>query len=340
MPASGFRFRTWLLVLLLVVAAAGGAVGWAGLRWVDEPLPLARSPVDATVAPGSSTRKVAQTWADAGVQVPGDWLYWWFRLSGDAARIRAGSYSITAGATPRSLLRKMVDGEESFEQVRLIEGWTMRQWRAALAQAPHLSPTTAKMSDDELMAAIGAPGVKAEGRFFPDTYRYGRGVSDVTVLKRAYAQMQQRLEAAWAGRTADLPLKSPDEALILASIVEKETGRPADRGQIAGVFVNRLRLGMPLQTDPTVIYGLGPGFDGNLRKRDLLADTPFNTYTRRGLPPTPIAMPGADALAVAVQPQATKALYFVARGDGSSAFSESLADHNRAVNTYQRGGTP
>jgi UPF0755 protein len=212
----------------------------------------------------------------------------------------------------------------------------VRQLRAALAAAPHLKPLTAAMSEAELMAAIGLPGTPAEGRFFPDTYLYSRGVSDLTVLKRAAATQSRRLAEVWAQRQPDLPLQTPEQALILASIVEKETGRPADRGRIAGVFINRLRLGMPLQTDPTVIYGLGAAFDGNLRKSDLQTDGPFNTYTRRGLPPTPIALPGLAAMRAAVQPEATDALYFVARGDGSSAFSADLAAHNRAVNQFQR----
>ena len=176
-----------------------------------------------------------------------------------------------------------------------------------------------------------------EGRFHPDTYAYSKGSSDVAVLKRAYRAMTQRIEAAWRERRPDSPLRSADDALVLASIVEKETGIASDRGKVAGVFINRLRIGMPLQTDPTVIYGLGAGFDGNLHKRDLLADTPYNTYTRNGLPPTPIAMPGKAALLAAVRPDPTKALYFVARGDGSSEFSSTLAEHNRAVNKYQRG---
>jgi len=206
-----------------------------------------------------------------------------------------------------------------------------------LAKADSLKPTTSAMSDAEIMQAIGAPGVPPEGRFFPDTYAYSKGSADVAVLSRAYRAMQRRLESAWAERTPDTPLRSADEALTLASIVEKETGRAEDRSLVAGVFVNRLRSGMPLQTDPSVIYGLGEAFDGNLRKRDLQADTPYNTYLRAGLPPTPIAMPGKDALMATVRPAATKALYFVARGDGASVFSESLADHNRAVNKFQRG---
>ncbi len=325
---------------MLLVLLAAGALAWLAERWLDQPLPLSKPSLELSVEPGTSAREVANRWVAAGVEVPAEWLYQWFRWSGDARRIRAGSYEIDRQTTPRSLLQKMVQGDETMESVRLIEGWTLRQWRETLAKAPHLKPTTAQMSEAELMAAIGAPGVPPEGRFFPDTYRYGRGVSDITVLRRAHAQMQRKLTAAWEARAGDLPLKTPDEALILASIVEKETGRAAERGQIAGVFINRLRIGMPLQTDPTVIYGLGEAFDGNLRKRDLLSDTPYNTYTRRGLPPTPIAMPGAESLLAALQPQPTKALYFVARGDGSSAFSETLAEHNRAVNTFQRRGAP
>jgi UPF0755 protein len=327
--------RLLLGVLGLLVLAAG-LMAWAAHSWLDAPLALARPAVELSVEPGTNPRDVAQAWVDAGIQTSPSWLYAWFRASGQARRIRAGSYEVENGVTPRSLLAKLVQGDELRERVRVIEGWTLRQLREALAKAPYLKPQTAGLSDADLMAALGAAGVPAEGRFFPDTYVYSRGVSDLTVLRRAHQALQRRLEAVWAERNPDTPLRSPAEALILASIVEKETSQAADRGLVAGVFINRLRLGMPLQTDPTVIYGLGQAFDGNLRKRDLLADTPYNTYTRGGLPPTPIALPGMAALRAAVRPQPTKALYFVARGDGSSAFSENLADHNRAVNKYQR----
>ncbi|TXH63912.1 MAG: endolytic transglycosylase MltG [Burkholderiaceae bacterium] len=325
----------WRLValLLLTTAAAAGGVAW----WLSQPLPLAADSVELSIEQGERPRDIAQGWVRAGVQAPPWALYEWFRWSGDAKRIRAGSYEIGPGTTPRALLEKMVRGDETLATVRLIEGWTFRQFRAELAKAEALKPTTAGMSDAQLMEAIGSPGQAPEGRFYPDTYAYSKGSADLAVLKRAHRAMQRRVEEAWAARAADLPLRSPDEALILASIVEKETGAAAERGRIAAVFLNRLRLGMPLQTDPTVIYGLGEAFDGNLRKRDLQADTPFNTYTRAGLPPTPIAMPGAASLRAAVQPEASKALYFVARGDGSSEFSETLAEHNRAVNKYQRG---
>jgi len=325
-----------LLGALLLAAAAMAAFVGCAWWWLDRSLPLVSAKVELSVEPGTTPKDVAQAWVTAGVQAPPSWLYAWFRFSGQARRIRAGSYEIEAGTSPRRLLAKMVQGDEALEQVRFIEGWTFRQLRVALAQAPALKPATANLSEAELMAAIGAPGQPAEGRFFPDTYAYSRGVSDLTVLKRAHRAMADRLETVWAERATDTPLKSPDDALTLASIVEKETGIAADRGLVSGVFVNRLRIGMPLQTDPTVIYGLGEAFDGNLRKRDLQNDTPFNTYTRGGLPPTPIALPGVASLRAAVRPEATKALYFVARGDGSSVFSESLAEHNRAVNQYQR----
>ncbi len=332
--SSGLRWWLPLLGLPLLLCAV---LAWLAWKWVDSPLTLAAATVELSVESGTTPREVAQAWVDAGVMTSPEFLYAWFRGSGQARRIRAGSYEVETGITPRRLLAKMVQGDEALEQVRFIEGWTLRQLRAALAQAPHLKPTTAEMSEAQLMAALGAQGQAAEGRFFPDTYRYSRGVSDLTVLKRAHRSMQQRLNDAWAQRAPDTPLKTADEALTLASIVEKETGTAADRGLVASVFVNRLRIGMPLQTDPTVIYGLGERFDGNLRKRDLLADTPYNTYTRGGLPPTPNSLPGLASLRAAVRPEASKALYFVARGDGSSVFSENLADHNRAVNKYQRG---
>lgn len=321
-----------LLALALLAAAAGAGVAW----WLKQPLPLAEGSLRFTVEAGMSPREIAQGWVDAGVQTNELLLYEWFRWSGEARRIRAGTYEIGRGITPPGLLRKMVNGMTIQSTVRFVEGWTFRQLRAELSTADGLKPATRTMSDAELMSALGAPGVAPEGRFFPDTYSFAPGTTDLAVLRQAYAAMQRQLDDAWAARAPDTPLKSPDEALTLASIVEKETGQEADRGLVAAVFTNRLRIGMALQTDPTVIYGLGASFDGNLRKRDLLADGPYNTYTRPGLPPTPIALPGRASLLAAVRPEPTKALYFVARGDGSSEFSASLADHNRAVNKYQR----
>jgi UPF0755 protein len=320
-------------LLVVLCAAAGGAAAW----WLQHPLTLAHAEVEVSIEPGTPVREIVRLWHDAGVDAPPELLYQWFRWSGDARKIRAGSYLVSAGATPRSLLEKMVQGDEELEAVHIIDGWTVRQMRAALAAAPALKDTTAGMTDAQLMAAIGAPGEPAEGRFFPDTYVYSRGVSDILVLRRAHEALERQLQAAWALRAPDTPLKSADEALALASVVEKETGTASDRGKVAGVFSNRLRLGMPLQSDPTVIYGLGAAYDGTLHKTDLQTDTPYNSYTRQGLPPTPIALPGRDALRAAVRPDPTKALYFVARGDGSSAFSETLNAHNQAVNQFIRG---
>ena len=329
------RLVVWMLGLLLLASASLAVAIWS---WLNRPLSMPGSAVELSIEAGATPRDVAQAWVDAGVQTQPRLLYEWFRWSGKARQIKAGSYEIDAGTTPRGLLAKMVQGDEQMERVRFIEGWTFKQLRATLAKAPKLKNTTEGMSDAQVMAALGAPTLPAEGRFFPDTYVYSRGVSDLTVLRRAHKALQQRLDQAWAEKPAESPLKTPADLLTLASIIEKETGMAADRGLVAGVFINRLRIGMPLQTDPTVIYGLGDAFDGNLRKRDLLTDTPFNTYTRGGLPPTPIALPGMASLRAAVKPQVTKALYFVARGDGTSVFSENLADHNRAVNKYQRGG--
>jgi UPF0755 protein len=329
--------KRWIIGASIALAATVvGTVIWLYL-WLHRPLDLASDTVETSIELGTSPRNIANAWVQAGVRTPPWLLYEWFRWSGESRRIRAGSYEIDRQTTPASLLGIMVRGDESKAFVRLIEGWTLQQFRAELARAEALKPTTAAMSDAELMAALGDASTPAEGRFYPDTYSYSKGSTDLAVLRRAHHAMQQRLAAAWAERASDTPLRTPDEALTLASIVEKETGQPEDRGKVAAVFINRLRIGMPLQTDPTVIYGLGDAFDGNLRKRDLQADTPYNTYTRNGLPPTPISMPGKASLLAAVRPQPSRALYFVARGDGSSEFSEDLAAHNRAVNKFQRG---
>ena len=322
----------FVLILTLMLGAVG-----AGYLWLNHPLDLPSATVDVSIEPGVSAREVANTVAQAGVSVDPLLLHAWFRLSGQSRQIRAGSYELDRAATPISLLQKLVRGEEALRSVTLVEGWTFRQVRDALKKAEQLKPDSQTLSASELMAQLGRPGVPAEGHFFPDTYTYSKGSSDLAVLKRAMQAMDKRLAAAWAQRDPKSPLATPEQALVLASIVEKETGAPADRPTISAVFNNRLAIGMRLQTVPTVIYGLGEAFDGNLRKKDLLADTPWNTYTRAGLPPTPIAMPGKSSLIAAVQPAPSKALYFVAKGDGSSHFSNSLDEHNRAVNKYQRG---
>ena len=296
--------------------------------------------LELEIEPGTTPRGVARDVVAAGVHTDARLLYAWFRLSGQDRLIKAGNYEIPAGTSPHGLLQKLARGEATLRALTLVEGWNFRQVRAALAREEGLRHDATVLGDAALMEQLGRPGVPPEGRFFPDTYTYAKGSSELALLRRALHAMDRRLEAAWALRTSDTPLQSADEALILASIVEKETGRGSDRALIAGVFSNRLRAGMLLQTDPTVIYGLGEKFDGNLRKRDLQADTPWNTYTRAGLPPTPIAMPGKAALMAAVQPEPTRALYFVAKGDGSSHFSATLEEHNRAVNRYQRNQPP
>jgi len=324
------RLLAWVVFLSV---ALGGVAAW----WLHAPMPMAGQTLELEIEPGTTPRGVARNVQAAGVQVDARLLYAWFRLSGQDRLIKAGNYEIPPGTTPYGLLQKLVRGEESLRALTLVEGWNFRQVRAALARDDQIKHDTAGLSDAALMELLERPGVPPEGRFFPDTYTYAKGSSELAVLRRALHAMDRRLEAAWALRASDTPLKSANEALILASIVEKETGRASDRAQIAGVFSNRLRIGMLLQTDPTVIYGLGEKFDGNLRRKDLQTDTPWNTYTRAGLPPTPIAMPGKAALLAAVQPASTKALYFVAKGDGTSQFSGSLDEHNRAVNRYQRG---
>ena len=325
--------RRLLSIFLLAAALLGGYAAW----WLNQALVLPSDPVDLVVQPGASARTVAQLAVDAGAQTNATLLYWWFRLSGEARQIKAGSYEIEQGTTPRRLLQKLVNGEQALRSVTFLEGWTFSQVRDSLSKAEHLAQDTKGLAPDLIMKALGKPDTHPEGRLFPDTYTYAKGSSDLGVLKSAVQAMDRQLEAAWKLRAIPSPLKTPEQALILASIVEKETGRDSDRAEVAGVFTNRLRIGMMLQTDPTVIYGLGTAFDGNLRRRHLLEDTPWNTYTRTGLPPTPISMPGKASLMAAVQPADTKALYFVARGDGTSQFSATLEEHNRAVNKYQRG---
>ena len=316
------------------MAAAGAA--W----WLHRPLDLVVAgpePLDLVIPAGSSARQVGQQINDAGVRTPAWLLHVWLRLSGQSRQVQAGSYEIPAGMTPLQLLDRLVRGEQALRRVTLVEGWNWRQVLQALKGADQLSwdlPDAVLQQPQDLMRALGLPGSHPEGRFFPDTYLYPKRAKASAVLRQAAAAMERQLAQAWAERAPGLPLKSAEEALILASVVEKETGASADRALVAAVFVNRLRLGMRLQTDPTVIYGLGPSFDGKLRKRDLLADTPYNSYTRTGLPPTPIAMPGLASIRAALQPASSQALYFVARGDGSSHFSATLAEHNQAVHRY------
>jgi UPF0755 protein len=321
---------------LIAVLAAGAAASLAAWR-LHAPVALpSAGPVEFEIAPGTSLRGTARELARVGL-VPEPVLFELAgRLLGRAQSLKAGHYLISQPHSPLELLDKLTRGDVTLAEITFIEGWTFRDVRAALDQHPDLRHETTGMDETALLAALGISAPSPEGLFFPDTYFFSRDSSDLDLLKRAHRAMQDHLDRAWTSRRPDLPLDDPYQALILASIVEKETGLASDRPLVAGVFVNRLRIGMRLQSDPTVIYGMGLGFDGNLRKRDLAADTPYNSYTRAGLPPTPIALPGEASLRAATQPADTRALYFVSRGDGSSVFSENLTDHNRAVNRYQR----
>jgi len=326
--------KNLLILAVLVIMVSAGAFYWR----VSSPLELKSDTVDFDIARGSSMRAAAAEIAAAGVPLEP----WLLVVLGKVLRvessIKAGSYQLNRGVTALQLLKRLTRGDVSQSEIVFIEGWTFRQMRERRDAHPDLRHATKGLSETEIMRLLGAPERVAEGMFFPDTYLFAKQSRDADVLSRAYRAMQQRLAQAWASRAPGLPLSQPYQALILASIVEKETGREADRPLVAAVFVNRLRQGMLLQTDPTVIYGLGERFDGNLHKRDLLSDTPYNTYTRAGLPPTPIAMPGLASLQAALRPAPTQAIYFVARGDGSSEFSPTLDAHNQAVNRYQRSG--
>ncbi|MDP4622433.1 MAG: endolytic transglycosylase MltG [Hydrogenophaga sp.] len=337
MPVKRVLMGLLTLSLLAVLALAGSV--WL---WLERPLGMpatvtAQQPMDLVIAPGTSARALAKQLTRAGIDAP-DWaLFAYFRLSGDSRRIQAGSYEFTPGLTPKDLLDKLVRGDQAFRQITLIEGWNYRQVFQAIESVREVQQDTASMDVPDIMTAIGKPGVHPEGQFFPAIYRFPKNAKASTILRMASVALDRKLAQAWAERDDGLPLKSPREALILASIIEKETGAPQDRADIGGVFINRMRIGMRLQTDPTVIYGLGERFDGNLRKVDLQTDTVYNTYTRAGLPPTPIAIPSYASMLAAVQPSDTKAFYFVARGDGTSQFSVTLAEHNAAVRRYILG---
>ncbi len=317
----------------LMIALQLGSVGV--IYWVFSAMALRTPVVDLSIEPGTSVRGVADAVVASGVDVSPRALWLLMRLSGQSRQLRAGSYEITQGTSPWQLVQKLARGEQSLRALTVVEGWTLAQMRRLIDQAEGLRHDTLGLSDSALMAQLGRAGVPAEGRFFPDTYTYGKGSSDLRIYERALRAMDRELARAWQLRNSDSVLLGPEQALILASIVEKETGRASDRAMISSVFHNRLRIGMPLQTDPTVIYGLGSAFDGNLKRIHLRTDHSWNTYTRAGLPPTPIALPSRAALEAAVQPASSRALYFVARGDGSSQFSEDLAAHNAAVQRYQ-----
>jgi UPF0755 protein len=322
----------------VVVCAAAALAG--GYYWATGPLTLAPPVLDVTIKPHSSVRSVTLQLNRGGVPVEPELFVVMTRVLGLQSALKSGNYEFKSGISPYELLQKMVRGDVNEYVATIIEGWSFKRMRAEIDANPAVKHDTAGMSDADLLKAIGATETgltNAEGLFFPDTYLFDKDTSDLNLYRRAYRLMKERLSEAWAARAPGLPYKTPYDALTMASLIEKETGRASDRPLVAAVFGNRLRIGMPLQTDPTVIYGMGDAYSGHLRKRDLQADTPYNTYTRIGLPPTPIALPGAASLQAALNPAQTNALYFVARGDGSSEFSDTLDDHNKAVDKYIRG---
>jgi UPF0755 protein len=328
------------LVAAATLAVLGGVAVAGVWRWASTPVQLAAGQLDVTIKPHSSVRSVTAQLREGGVPLQTELFVLMARVLGLQSRLKSGNYEFKLGITPYEVLQKMALGDVNEYVATIIEGWTFKRMRAELNANPALRHDSAGMTDAEILTAIGAPAVptgNAEGLFFPDTYLFDKDSSDLDVFRRAYRLMQVRLAEAWAARAPGLPLQSPYQALTLASLVEKETGRAGDRPFVAAVFANRLRAGMPLQTDPAVIYGLGDNYDGHLHKRDLQTDTIYNTYLRLGLPPTPIALPGAASLQAALNPASTSALYFVARGDGSSVFSDNLVDHNKAVDKYIRG---
>jgi len=332
------------VLVVLVILAIGGAAAFLYLdyrRFTDAPLTIARPDATTDIARGATYRDVVQQLHTEGItQAPS--LYWRAlgRELGIEGKLHAGEYALSIGLTPRELLRKMAAGEVLQHHFTIVDGWTFKQLRLALSSDAGLAQTLPGLSDEAIAQKFGIEGGKPEGWFLPETYAWIKGESDADVLARAHSAMQKTIDRLWAARASDVPLESPYQALILASIVEKETGRADERPLIAGVFARRIKFGMRLQTDPTVIYGMGESYQGNIRRRDLDADTPYNTYTRDGLPPTPIALPGVPALEAALHPTPGDALYFVARGDGSHEFSATLDEHNRAVQKYQLHRNP
>lgn len=318
------------MIAIVVVA------GW-GYHFAHSTLTLPVTPFEFTVKPGASLKSLAKQLSEAGL-LPEAQVFWLMgRLTNQATGIHAGTYRLDSSLTPQELLQKLTDGDVVTFTVTFVEGTTFAEMRAQLEKSANVRVTLKGVGDTEILKRIGATEVNAEGLFFPDSYRFALDATDLDILKKSYLTMQKKLADAWAMRDAGLPYKLPYEALTMASIIEKETGKAEERPLIGSVFINRLRMPMRLQTDPTVIYGMGEQYDGNIRKRDLITDTPYNTYTRDGLPPTPIAMPGWGSLLAAVKPAQSDRLYFVAKGDGSHYFSSTLAEHNRAVNKYQLG---
>lgn len=339
-PQTQTRFKDLLFRLIGLLVVAGSFVAaWLLMEFQafrDQPLPVAEAGSTLLIAPGSNLKSVARQLHAQGLVDKPRYLVFLARYLGLDAKIKAGEFHLKAPLTPERLLEQLTQGQVVQHELTLIEGENVREMLRRVAADPVLEHTLDGLDAQGIMAAIGYPGVHPEGRFLPETYHFPRGTTDVAFLRRAYRDMETFLQQAWPERDPDLPLDTPYEALILASIVEKETGLAQERRRISGVFVRRLEKGMKLQTDPTVIYGMGDDYQGDIRFRDLRTDTPYNTYTRFGLPPTPIAMPGREAILAALHPADGDALYFVSRGDGSHVFSATLEAHNKAVDRYQR----
>ncbi len=327
------RFLRRLFLLGILVAGCGAAWLW---HFTWQPLIFTDTPHTFVLKPGSNIRTISHQLVEESIlSEPWSFLIM-ARLSSKASNIKAGNYQFTSGMTPYQIFQMMSDGDVSQAGITFIEGWTFRQIREALNSSEGIEHISMELTDAQIMERIGASESNPEGLFFPDTYYFVQGMSDIDILQRAYRTMQAKLQAAWDKKTQSLPYQSPYQALIMASIIEKETAKASERPLVAKVFLNRLKIGMRLQTDPTVIYGLGQKYEGNLHKVDLQNDTPYNTYTREGLPPTPIAMPGMASIEAALNPATqSSALYFVSKRDGSHAFSSSLEEHNRAVVRYQ-----
>lgn len=331
--------KLFLLVVLPIVVAIAGAIG-AAYYWVNHPLDLPTPKVDVLIPKGATPASIALQLNQAGIQVSQPAFVLMARLSELDTKLKAGGYQVVQGDSPLKVLRRMAMGDVTSRQLTIVEGWNLRQIRAALAQHSDIKQSITDVSDADLLTQVGLTEPHAEGLFFPDTYIFSIGTTDLEILQRAARAQQQILDRAWASRQEDLPLRNAYQALILASIVEKETGRASDRARIAGVFINRLRLNMPLQTDPTVIYGMGEAYQGKIRKKDLQTDHPWNTYTRGGLPVSPISSVGQASLNAALNPEKHDFLYFVSRGDGTSAFARNLTEHNKNVAQYILGRKP
>ncbi len=322
-------------ILLILMSFAAAWLMMEYQRFTETPLQLPADGAIVTIAPGTTLAALSQELADQGYLDNPLYLRLLARWDGVASQIKAGEYRVPAETRPRDLLALLVSGKVTRYSLTLVEGWDFKQILRAVGNSEALRHTLQGATPQQIMQRLGYEGEHPEGRFLPDTYQFPRGTTDVAFLKRAYDAMARLLTREWEQREKGLPLKTPYQALILASIVEKETGKAEERPEIAGVFIRRLRKGMRLQTDPTVIYGMGEAYKGNIRRKDLKQDTPYNTYVHGGLPPTPISMPGADAIRAVLHPNGGSSLYFVARGDGSHQFSSNLKEHNRAVRKYQ-----